>query len=256
MSLLLGKKVGKLIYFMKQIDTLLKETKNKKLLVIFPHPDDETMVAGGLLLHAKKMGFQTTAIILTKGGAGQLHIHPKGKTAKQVRTAELEKAGGILQLNKLIILDYDDGKLRIQKDEWIVDTEKYIKEIKPGIVVTFDHSGWTGHPDHIISSIEIKKVIEEKFPKIILLWRVIPDIFRDKWMNGDVVDMMVDPDYVLELKNLWIKKWLAARAYKSQRFGQTRIKPLIRIVSQSKHEWYHKVGLGKVYKHKFVKFDI
>lgn len=241
---------------MKQIDEVLKEITPKKLLAIFPHPDDETMVVGNLLLHAKKLGFETHVFILTQGAAGQIHIHPHGKTLKQVRREELLRAAKILKVDNLIIDDFDDGKLRDQSDVWLIRVKEVIQSIKPAVIVTFDPSGWTGHPDHIVTSIKIKSLIKEKFPKITLLWRAVPDVLKDKWIHKDCADCMVEAQYVVDPKRSWITKWRAAREYKSQRFGQKILVPLIRIVQQHRLEWYHKVDFSKIYKHKFVKFDI
>lgn len=40
-------------------------------MTVFPHPDDETMASGGLLLAAKRLGWKTVVVVLTKGGAGE-----------------------------------------------------------------------------------------------------------------------------------------------------------------------------------------
>lgn len=240
---------------MESVETLLNEVSNKKLLAVFAHPDDETMAAGGLLLAAKNSGFNTTVLILTKGGAGQLHIHPKGKTTKQVRTIELEKATKILKVDRLILEDFDDGKLNEQKDSWSRKVIEVIDKVSPGIIVTFDHSGWTGHPDHIISSVEVKNIVS-KYNDIILLWPVIdPD--GKKWMNNEVRDIMPKANLKLNLSNpTRLKLYLAACSYKSQRFSDKKLMPILRIILGWREEWYHKVDLSKSYKHKFVKFEI
>ncbi len=241
---------------MLSVENIFFELQNKKLLVIFPHPDDETMAAGGLILTAKKLRFKVTVLILTKGGAGQLHIHPKGKTTKQVRTLELEKAVKILGVDKLLLEDFDDGKLREQKEDWSKKVIEVIKNENPGIVVTFDHSGWTGHPDHIVSSMEVKKLLSTKFSKLILLWPVIdPD--GKKWMNGEVREIMPKANLKLNLTNpTRLKLYLAACSYKSQRFSDKKLMPILRIILGWREEWYHRVDFSKIYKHKFVKFDI
>ena len=54
--------------------------KERHVLVVYPHPDDETMGAAGILMAAKKYDFKTIAITLTDGAAGKVHINLKGKS--------------------------------------------------------------------------------------------------------------------------------------------------------------------------------
>jgi LmbE family N-acetylglucosaminyl deacetylase len=240
---------------MDRLEELLNSQKNKKLLAVFAHPDDETMAAGGLLLLAKELGYEVTVLILTQGGAGQLHIHPKGKTTKQVRKMELEKATKILGADSLILFDFDDGKLREQIDGWKKLVKNTIEEVNPSIVVSFDHSGWTGHPDHIISSVETKNILRN-YPDTILLWPVI-DPEGKKWVNEEVRDIMPKANYYFELgKKRRLALYKAASSYPSQRFSDKKLMPILRIILGWKCEWYHKVNLKKKYEHRFVKFDI
>lgn len=240
---------------MKDIKEFLEETKNKKLLAIFAHPDDETMSCGGLLLTAKKLGYQTTVFTITKGGAGQMHIHPHGKTTKQVRTIELQRATSILGVNQLILDDFDDGKLQEQESDWSKVVKQIIEKVDPGIVVTWDPSGWTGHPDHIMTSIVTKDILSKK-KEIALLWPVgNPE--EKFWMNDEVRHIMPKPDFNLQLtKVIRMKLYRAASQYKSQRFSNKKFGQILRIVFHWKQEWYHMVDFQKEYKHKFVRFDI
>jgi N-acetylglucosamine malate deacetylase 2 len=239
---------------MNDLREFLQSQENKKLLAVFAHPDDETMAGGGLILAAKEAGYDVTVVILTQGGAGQLHIHPKGKTTKQVRKIELEKAIKVLGVDKLLLFDFDDGKLRQQTAEWIPLVEEIITKENPGIIETFDPSGWTGHPDHIVTSVEVKKLMNLE-GSVKLLWPTIdPD--GKKWMNEEVKESMPKPNLELPMNGLRIKIWSAAKAYKSQRFSDKRIMPLIRMMIGWKTEWYHEVDLEKEYTHKFVHFDI
>ncbi len=193
-------------------------------MAIYPHPDDETMGAGGLLLVAKSLGWKTIAVILTHGGAGQLHIHPRGRSIKQIRTAELEEA----------------GKLREQEGEWYNWLKSLIAKYKPGLIVTYDHSGISGHPDHICVSLALKKVPAK------LWWTTFPKGL--KLGNKDVLYLRSDPTYILSLGRFGPKKWLAMKSHRSQKLP-TR-------VALYRFEWYHEVEPRKKYPHKFVEFKI
>lgn len=238
---------------MNNLEEYLKSKNPKKILGIFPHPDDETFMMGGLLLKAKELGVQTHVAILTKGEAGQMHIHPHGKTISQIREKELETACQKLGITNLYSFNFSDGKLKQETNEMNVAIANLIKQINPEIVVTYDPSGITGHPDHIITSVEIKKLISDKFPKIDLFWVTQK---KSEFVNKKVSEYLVQPDYFLEVGRLWIKKWFAGKCYKSQRFTNKKFWPIARIIWNQKREYYHKVNLKVSYKYKFVDFKI
>lgn len=234
---------------MTNLNDYLKNWQGKKtLLVVYPHPDDETMASGGLLLAAKKLGWQTIVVILTKGGAGQIHIHAKGRSLKSIRVEELKKAAQILKVDELIIGDFDDGKLREQKAKWQKWLNEQIAKYDPGIVVTYDHTGITGHPDHISLSVSLRNTQSKLF------WSTVPQDFR--FLNPLVKEFAPGPTHTLALKGDWYKKYLAASAHKSQALGKGWPVPLWLGLYLYKTEWYHEVEAKKDYKYKYVSFEI
>lgn len=247
-------------FLMKNIkDILVDWTDNKTLMVVYPHPDDETMAAGGLLIVAKEAGFKTVAVILTKGDAGRVHTDLKGKTLAEVRTAELERAVKILNLDTLILGEFLDGKLRETEKEWVNWVEKQIEKVKPGIVVTYDHSGMSGHPDHIILSLELEKLLRDMYSnknRPLLLWNTLVGVKR-KFVNKLVVENAVLPEYELRMDPVSsIKKWQAAREHVSQKLGKGLPVPLFLVFLLLNTEWYHQVDWEKDYPFKFVPFKI
>ncbi len=217
-------------------------------MVVYPHPDDETMASGGLLLAAKKLGWQTVVVTLTKGGAGQIHIPINGFTLKEVRTKELNKAIKILEVDNLELGDFDDGKLRAQKNKWIKWLNEQMRKYGPGIVVTYDHSGITGHPDHISLSKESRNITKKLF------WSTVPKNFR--FLNPLVQEFVAAPTHALDLGGDWVKKYLAAKVHKSQALGKGWPVPLWLALFLNRTEWYHEVDPSKNYPYKFVEFKI
>lgn len=226
-------------------------------MTIFPHPDDETMATGGLLSVAKNYGWQTIAVVLTRGEAGQIHTKGNGQTAKEIRTAELFKAKEILGIKEVVVDDFGDGRLRGQEEkikEWL---KPILENYQPSVVVTYDHSGITGHPDHITSSLVIKKMIEKlRGAMPILLWATFRESATRKRPNQEVVKFFSRPDYQLNLGWTWIKKWLAARVHKSQALGKGWLLPLGWTLFLNPFEWYHEVELNKQYSYKYIEFKI
>ena len=224
-------------------------------MVVFPHPDDETMATGGLLLKAKQLGLNTIALILTQGGEGKIHIHPKGKSAKEVRKIELVRACEKLKVDELIVENFPDAYLRDCVDDWSGVVKKHIVNHKPDLVVTYDHSGITGHPDHIVLSIELKKILKTLKQRPSLYWVAMSGERKKQFARGvdkDVLENMVELTHELVVSA--IKKVKAARVYKSQ--NVMPIKRTLFYVRFMKREWYHKVDFDKIYPHKYVPFRL
>lgn len=106
-------------------------TKNDKILILAPHPDDEAIACAGVIQKAVKAGADIHIIFLTNGDANQLAfiiyekrlVFRKGEYLYmgEVRRKESIKAMQILglQSQNLIFLGYPDfGTLAIFKNYW------------------------------------------------------------------------------------------------------------------------------------------
>ncbi|KKT72435.1 MAG: LmbE family protein [Candidatus Collierbacteria bacterium GW2011_GWB1_44_6] len=172
---------------MKSNDSLLEIITNKKMLVVFPHPDDESVMAGGLIQRAMAGGYQVTVLTLTEGGRGKIHISGRGRSSAEIRRQEMASAMSRLGVSDWIMWKFDDGKLR-RTMRWRERLSKFVSETSPGLVVTYDLSGVSGHPDHISLSLEVFRTLKRiKNKKIKLLW-----VSFAGGNKGRMVDMRVD----------------------------------------------------------------
>ena len=227
-------------------------------MVIFPHPDDETMATGGLIITAKKYQWQVVAVVLTGGEAGKSAVSLSNTTLREVRKKELEKAVKILKIDQLITNNFGDGQLKGKENEYIPWISAQIKRFNPQIIVTYDHSGFSGHPDHISLSLVVKEMIRV-LPKDIRPWLLWPTMNRKlakKFVRPDILSYLSEADYQLDLKLSWISKWKASKAHKSQALGNNRLIPYWLFMFFYHYEWYHKPIIDNEYPHKYVPFDI
>lgn len=136
----------------------------KTILAVLAHPDDESFGLGGTLALYAQRGYQTYYICATRGEAGTVdEEHLKGfKDTAELRTDELMRAAKILGLQDVIFLGYRDSGMPGMEENKHPDAQinhpieevagkvvKYIRELKPDIVLTFDPIGGYRHPDHI-----------------------------------------------------------------------------------------------------------
>jgi LmbE family N-acetylglucosaminyl deacetylase len=242
---------------MKNLEKYLSEFKgNKVLAVIFPHPDDETVATGGLLMIARKYGYRVVVIILTKGERGQMLINPMGKTTSEIRERELRLAVKRLGGDELIQMDFPDAGLKETVSKWKNEIDRQLGEINPGIVVTYDPSGMTGHPDHISLSLVMKELAKKR--KIALFWTTMPEKIKEKVIPKSVWESVTVPTDYLNLGIiLSVRKWWAVRAYRSQpMFSHFWPVPLIFLFLYVRSEWYHLVELDRKYQYKYIDFKV
>jgi LmbE family N-acetylglucosaminyl deacetylase len=134
------------------------------LLAVFPHPDDETITAGGLMAAAVERGVPVTLLCATRGEAGESSI-PGIADSDQlgvVREQELRDAMRHLGVDDVRLLDYRDSGMegsanasnprafvQAPVEQAAAKVATVIREVRPGLVVTFGPEGVYGHPDHI-----------------------------------------------------------------------------------------------------------
>lgn len=129
---------------------------DKRLLCVFAHPDDESLATGGILAKYAAEGVQTYLITATRGERGwqgDPDANPGLAELGRIREHELTLAARELLLREVNFLDYCDGDLdRADPNVVISQIAAQIRRIRPQVVVTFDPSGYYGHPDHIAIS--------------------------------------------------------------------------------------------------------
>lgn len=240
---------------MKSIDFFLKKIKNKKLLVVFPHPDDESVMAGGLIQRAMERGFEVTILTLTEGNRGKIYINGRGRSLSEIRRQEMATAMSILRVADWIMWKFEDGKLR-KGFVWRSRLRSFINMTRPGIVVSYDLSGVTAHPDHISLSLELLKIYKEN-KSFKLLWTSFVGKRKEMMVNNKVQNYLQKPKYILELNlSESFAKWRAAYSHKSQNlFGYLKTFWWI-LVFGARTEWYSEAKINKKYKFKYLKFKI
>jgi LmbE family N-acetylglucosaminyl deacetylase len=132
---------------------------NHTLLVILPHPDDESFPMGGTLAKYAANQTRVTLICATRGEAGIEGVSPE--EAGKIREQELRRAAAELGLNEVRFLDYRDGTLaQVNAEEFIERLAGILRDLKPDVVLTFGPDGISGHPDHVTLSARVTQAFE------------------------------------------------------------------------------------------------
>ena len=133
-----------------------------KILSLFAHPDDETMLSGGTLAYLAKAGHEVVYVCATRGEGGERGEPPfcEPEQLGEFRANELTCAIAALGGGKLIYLDYIDPFIGPEDTLFAYsdDEEEVIQKIllilseeKPDVVITHGSSGEYGHPAHLLT---------------------------------------------------------------------------------------------------------
>jgi LmbE family N-acetylglucosaminyl deacetylase len=139
-------------------------TEAPTLLAVLAHPDDESFGMGGTLALYARRGYNVYLVCATRGEVGTVdpEYMRKFNSIAELREAELRCAAEHLGLTQVFFLGYRDSGMPGSDDNSHPDAQvahpvdevagkvvKYIRELKPDAVITFDPIGGYRHPDHI-----------------------------------------------------------------------------------------------------------
>jgi LmbE family N-acetylglucosaminyl deacetylase len=127
-----------------------------KMLCVLAHPDDESLGLGGMIARYASEGVEVYLITATRGEEGWFgppEEHPGADALGQIREQELHAAAEVLGIHEVTLFDYCDGELHNADQQALIrEVVEHIRRIRPDVLVTFDHNGVYGHPDHIAAT--------------------------------------------------------------------------------------------------------
>ena len=130
------------------------------ILAVSAHPDDETLFAGGTLAMYASRGHTVYLLETTRGEGGEVGEPPLAtpETLGAVREQEVRAAADALGARDIFFLPYEDPNMEIggtpkpidaPLEEFAGAIRRYIKKLKPTLVLTHGTNGEYGHPQHI-----------------------------------------------------------------------------------------------------------
>ncbi|MGG3892809.1 bacillithiol biosynthesis deacetylase BshB2 [Geobacillus stearothermophilus] len=125
--------------------------KERHVLVVFPHPDDEAFGVSGTIAQHVQSGTPVTYACLTLGEMGRnMGVPPfaNRETLPLIRKQELEEACRVLGIRDLRLLGYRDKTVEFEDENELADRiAAIVAETNPSLVITF-YPGYSVHPDH------------------------------------------------------------------------------------------------------------
>jgi LmbE family N-acetylglucosaminyl deacetylase len=150
--------------------------KKPVVAAIFAHPDDEAFGPSGTLCQLSKT-HDVYIFCATRGEAGNNHLtDSQGKTIGDIREEELRKSASIIGVKDVIMLGYIDGMLSNSIYHDIADKIiRYLDELQPKILLTYEPRGISGHLDHIAMSMITSYIFERTSYSIKLMYYCIDE---------------------------------------------------------------------------------
>ena len=119
------------------------------ILLVFAHPDDESFTSGGTIRKYADQGSIIDLLCVTRGQAGERGPYDNTVDVGAIRSEELQSAAEVLGISSVTFLDYMDGKLSTLEPGELEDKiHKVLVQKEPDIIITFDPTGISNHPDH------------------------------------------------------------------------------------------------------------
>ncbi|AWB43888.1 bacillithiol biosynthesis deacetylase BshB2 [Paenibacillus sp. CAA11] len=123
----------------------------RRILVVLPHPDDESFGAAGTLAMHISQGTPVTYACLTLGEMGRnMGIPPFANrvTLPEIRKEELKASCQAIGIQDLRMLGFHDKMVEFE-DKEVLDGRiaDLLEELQPSLVLTF-YPGYSVHPDH------------------------------------------------------------------------------------------------------------
>ena len=161
---------------------LNKSNRQKTVLVVLAHPDDEMSVAEVLVQFSKK-GQKVVLIIATDGKyyTQDPNLH-EGDSLASVRRAECRCSSDILGIDHPIFFGIDrlDTKIGVRNyfnchKQFRDSLAKRIPDINPDFIITFGPDGDTHHAEHLVVGGAVTEVLlqndwVEKYPLYYIAW--------------------------------------------------------------------------------------
>ncbi|MGM7634796.1 bacillithiol biosynthesis deacetylase BshB2 [Bacillus sp. Hm123] len=219
--------------------------KERHVLVIFPHPDDEAFGVSGTIATHTKRGTPVTYACLTLGEMGRNLGNPPFATREslpEIRKAELKAAAKALKIDDLRMMGLRDKTLEFEDDKKMANlVSNLIDELKPSLVISF-YPDFSVHPDHEATARAVVRAI-----------RRLPENERPKlhcvaFANNTDSDLGA-PDIIYDINDTFEQKMDALRAHISQTAWM--LKEMEKLLNQNDEQTIQRIKFERFWSYRW-----
>jgi N-acetyl-1-D-myo-inositol-2-amino-2-deoxy-alpha-D-glucopyranoside deacetylase len=175
------------------------------LLLVHAHPDDESLVTGGVIARYAALGVRVTVVTCTLGEEGEVigdelrgldvqhadqlggyRVHELREACRALGVADHRYLGGIGRWRDSGMVgtganEHPRALVNGPLDEQAAALAAIVAEVRPDVVVSYDSHGGYGHPDHIRAH-EVTKAATASAPGLHGVYWVVSG--RSVWAGG------------------------------------------------------------------------
>lgn len=198
----------------------------KRIVLIFAHPDDESFAMGGTIAKYTAQGADVSLIVATKGEAGKTADLCLPENLGAFREQELRKAAHVLGISDLHFLGYRDKEVPQAPPLEIAEKlVRLLRTLRPQVVITFGEDGGSGHRDHRAIHHFTKMAVKLAGEPIALDWGepfVLPRLcyVQTGWRMSEEKRQLID--YTIPISEWADQKWRAVLEHQTQIFSRQK----------------------------------
>lgn len=187
---------------------------DKHVVIILPHPDDESFGSAGSIAQFRSQGIPVTYLCGTLGEMGRNMGNPpfaNRETLPEIRKQELKNACEVLDID-VKMLGYRDKTIEFEDRNAVANhLQGILEEINPSLVITH-YPGYAVHPDHNALGAAAIQAVEqmEKSRR--------PVIWAQAFARGFQKDLG-EPDIINDVEDQFETKMNAILCHQSQAGG-------------------------------------
>ena len=186
--------------------------KQRQILIVYPHPDDESFSVAGIAAMQASMGVPVTYACLTLGEMGRNLGNPPFATREslpEIRKKELIAACEAIGIQDLRMMGLRDKTVEFEDDEKMVGMiTDLITELNPSMIFTF-LPNYCVHPDHEATARAVVEAVR-RIPKA-----ERPTLLGAGFANN-TEEEMGEADFVVDISAFKEHKLNALKAHASQ----------------------------------------
>lgn len=137
--------------------------RDREVLVLCPHPDDELIGCGGTLARLIAHGARVTVLHATDGSEAASLWHAPPETRRTVRLDEARRVGELMGFASLLFWNEDNAAF-VARDERVRELAELLGRLRPALVFTPFVTDI--HPDHRVLSGMLARAILDAAPAL------------------------------------------------------------------------------------------
>jgi len=179
------------------VSLVMNKKNNRKVLIVSPHPDDETFSMGGTILKINQLGYETHLLVMSFGERSSHPVYTKDEL-KKIRKDEVIQASKKLGIASVEFAGLPDTM--IKSDDAYKVIRETIRKLNPFRI--YVPSNPDRHQDHLVTA---------KSGILAALHENVKEIFcYDSFSSAEI------PNYYEDISDLLEKKLRICRVFKTQ----------------------------------------